>query len=81
MYLVTEVETGEIADDVGDVDDGAVVLEVYLVGGEVFEVAYGVYYEVGESDGEKPYHGEDGELEGGREEVEVGEEEEYAEPE
>ena len=44
MYLVAEVETGEVADDVGDVDDGAVVLEVYLVGGEVFEVAYGVYY-------------------------------------
>ena len=44
-------------------------------------MAYGVYYEVWESDGEKPYHGEDGELEGGREEVEVGEEEEYAEPE
>ena len=44
-------------------------------------MAYGVYYEVGEPDGEEPYCGEDGELEGGREEFEVGEEEEYAEPE
>ena len=30
---MAEVETGEVADDVGDVDDGTGVLEVYLVGG------------------------------------------------
>ena len=44
-------------------------------------MAYGVYYQVGESYGEGPYHCEDGELECCGEEVEVGEDEEYAESE